>query len=35
VTGEQVIWKKPPIISDWKALGELIISIKQNGKKIF
>lgn len=32
ISGKQVIWKKPPTISDWKALGELIIKIKQHEK---
>lgn len=31
--GEQVIWKKPPTLSDWRALGELIVKIKKNEKK--
>ena len=29
VLGEQVIWKKPPTLSDWTALGELIVKIKK------
>ncbi|WP_273710110.1 hypothetical protein [Leuconostoc mesenteroides] len=31
--GDQVIWKKPPTLSDWRAFGELIVKIKKNEKK--
>ncbi|MFT9388951.1 MAG: hypothetical protein ABF587_04515 [Leuconostoc sp.] len=30
LAGEQVIWKKPPTLSDWRALGELLVKVKQH-----
>lgn len=30
LVGEQVIWKKPPTLSDWRALGELLVKVKQH-----
>jgi hypothetical protein len=31
---EQMIWESPPLAEDWEQLGDLIVKIKQNDKKI-
>lgn len=35
LSGEQVIWKKPPTLSDWKALGELLVKVKKDESATF